>query len=233
MVDQGRLLVHSFHPEEQAFFEQVGLDGAFPDVSNGDLLSVTTQNSGHNKIDVYLQRQIAYEATIDPDAGTVTATATVTLTNSAPAEGLPNDVIGTNPTPATPNLPPLPPGNNALLLALYSPLQLTSATADGTPIGVTPEREFGVNVYSDDVIVPPGGTVTLTFELEGPVDLADGYRLAFGGQPTVNPDQVSVRLAAVDGWTLTGEGELVADGDELRAEWTGPEDRVLRAELTD
>lgn len=233
MVNEGRLLVHSFHPEEQAFFEQVGLDGAFPLAGGGDLLAVTTQNSGHNKIDVYLTRLVDYDATIDPGDGTVTATATVTLVNTAPPGPQPGGVTDTNPVPETPDLPALPPGNNAMIVSLYSPLGLEASSADGAPVEVIAERELGVNVYSQDVIVPPESTVTLTYELLGGVDLADGYRLAYAGQPTVNPDQVSVRLTTVEGWTLTGRRGLEPDGDDLTATWTGPEDRVLRAKLDD
>lgn len=224
MVDQGRLLVHSFRPTEQAFFERVGLDGAFPDAEGGDLLAVTTQNSAHNKGDTFLTRRIDYRATVDPEVGTVEATATVTLVNDAPAGGLPDVLIGVNPTPGTPNLPALPPGTNRMYLSLYTPHALAGAEVDGTDLPVEAQQELGMNVYAQYVDVPPGATVTVTFHLAGGVDLADGYRLTVAGQPTVNPDEVTVAVGAVEGWRI--------DDGELTASWTDAEDHVLTAEVT-
>ena len=155
MVDQGRLMVHSIHDEEQAFFERVGLDGAFPDVADGDLIGVTTQNSGHNKGDSFLTRRLDYRATVDPETGVIEATATLTLENTAPAGGLPDVLIGVNPAPGTPNLPDLPPGTNRMYLSLYSPHALTSADVDGVPFAVDAQQELGVNVYAQYVDVPP------------------------------------------------------------------------------
>ena len=93
MVAQGRLLMNSVVPDEQDFFTRIDLDGALPAV-NGDFLSVTTQNSGNNKIDIFLHRDIAYDVVYDPDTGLVQGEVTVTLRNDAPASGLPLYVIG-------------------------------------------------------------------------------------------------------------------------------------------
>ena len=200
MVDQGRLLVHSFHPDEQAFFDLLGLDGRFPHDDGGDVLAITTQNSVHNKGDSFLTRQVGYEATVDPDTGTVEATATVTLVNEAPAGGLPDVFIGVH--DAVGPEPDLPPGTNVMYLSLYTPHRLSGASVDGAPLDVQAEQEFGLNVYAQFVTVPPGATVTLTFELEGGIDLTDGYRLAVAGQATINPDEVTVDVGLEDGWTV-------------------------------
>jgi hypothetical protein len=230
MVDEGRLLVHSFRDEEQAFFEQVGLDGAFPVEEGSDLLAVTTQNGGHNKGDSFLTRQVDYEATVDPDTGVVEATATVTLVNTAPPAGLPDVLIGVNPSVGTPNLPELPPGTNRMYLSLYSPLTLSSAERDGEPVPVEAQAELGVNVFSQTVDVPPGGTVVLTFHLGGGVDLTEGYRLTVAGQPTINPDEVSIDVGVASGTIDPGRG-FEDDGERVGAAFTGSEDRVLVADL--
>ncbi len=235
MVDQGRLLAHSFHPEEQAFFEQIGLDGTFPRRDGGDVVAVTTTNSAHNKGDSFLTRQVGYEATVDPDTGAVEATATVTLVNEAPAGGLPDVIIGVNEAGGTPNLPDLPPGNNIMYLSLYTPHSLSAASVDGVPLDVEFEQEFGLNVYAQYVTVPPGGTVTVTFELDGGVDLTDGYRLTVAGQPTINPDEVTVDVALDDGWQFddaTGNG-FTEDGNEVTGRWNDSEDHLLLAGITD
>jgi hypothetical protein len=232
MVDQGRLLVHSFHPEEQAFFDRLGLDGAFPQDPGGDLLAVTTSNSGHNKGDSFLTRAIDYEATVDPETGVVEATATVTLTNAAPPGGLPDVVIGVNQTESTPNLPDLPPGTNLMYLSLYSPLALSGAEVDGQDLPVEAQLELGVNVYSQAVQVAPGGTTTVVFHLAGGVDLTHGYRFTWAGQPTINPDEVAVDVGVGQGTIEAGRG-FEQDGDRVRAAWDDGEDHRLTADLQD
>ncbi len=233
MVDQGRLLVHSFHPDEQAFFDLLGLDGRFPHDDGGDVLAITTQNSVHNKGDSFLTRQVGYEATVDPDTGTVEATATVTLVNEAPAGGLPDVFIGVH--DAVGPEPDLPPGTNVMYLSLYTPHRLSGASVDGAPLDVQAEQEFGLNVYAQFVTVPPGATVTLTFELEGGIDLTDGYRLAVAGQATINPDEVTVDVGLEDGWrfdAVAGAG-FTEHGDHVTGSWTDSEDHLLLAGITD
>jgi hypothetical protein len=173
---------------------------------------------------------VAYEAEVDPETGVVEATATVTLTNAAPPGGLPDVLIGVNPSVGTPNLPDLPPGTNRMYLSLYSPLALGSAAVDGQPVPVEAQVELGVNVFSQVVDVPPGATLTLTFELAGGVDLTDGYRLTVAGQPTINPDEVTVDVGTASG-TIRADRGLEDDGDRVRGGWTGSEDRVVTATL--
>ena len=118
VVDQGRLIVYSVHDDEQALMERTGLDGALPPVE-GDFVSLTTQNTGNNKIDMFLERTLDYRATWDPATGRVEATATVELYNGAPASGLPDIVIGSS------DARNLPLGTNLLYVSLYSALPLT------------------------------------------------------------------------------------------------------------
>ena len=61
--------------------QQVGLEGAFPAAEGGDLIALTTNNSANNKIDIFMERSIDYEADFDPETGAMTATATVTDSN--------------------------------------------------------------------------------------------------------------------------------------------------------
>ena len=64
------------------------------ELDGGDGIAVTVDNANGNKIDAYLEMTVDY-APMEPDAqGKLRSTATVTLTNNAPAEGLPNYVIG-------------------------------------------------------------------------------------------------------------------------------------------
>ena len=77
--------------------------------------------------------------------------------------------------------------------------------------------------------------MTVTFELDGGVDLTDGYRLTVAGQPTINPDEVTVDVALDDGWQFddaTGNG-FTEDGNEVTGRWNDSEDHLLLAGITD
>src|SRR5262249_23887586 len=64
-VAERRLMLHSFHPDEQALFQRLGIDGALPPV-DGDFLSVRASNLGLNKIDSYMRRTVTDDVTVDP-----------------------------------------------------------------------------------------------------------------------------------------------------------------------
>jgi hypothetical protein len=191
---------------------------------------VTTQNSAHNKGDSFLRRTVDYEATVDPETGVVQATATVTLVNDAPPGGLPDELIGVNPSEGTPRLPDLPPGTNRMYLSLYSPLSVGSAEVDGAPLPVEAQVELGVNVYSQYVDVPAGGTTTVTFRLGGGIDVSEGYRFTFAGQPTINPDEVTVSVGVASGTIDAGRG-FTPQEDRVTATWTDSEDHRLTADV--
>jgi hypothetical protein len=198
MAREGRLQLHSAHPDEQAFFRRIGAARAFPDPA-GDFLAVVTQNGTGNKIDVFQHRSVRYDARVDPSTGALEATATIAVRNDAPASGLPDYIIGSYPDN------PLPRGTSRLLLWVYSPEALESATLDGAPVELIAQRELGHNVYMAQFDVPPGGTRTLTLELRGGVNLqrSDGeYRLKVWRQATVNPDRTRVAVSAAPGWTV-------------------------------
>ena len=119
-VRQGSIGFWSFDKADQPVLYRLGLADAFPAADGHDLLGVTTQNAANNKIDVYLQRVISDAVTYDPANGAVASRVTITLHNEAPAQGLPNEVIGSYTGSG------LPPGTNETWLTLYSPLGLRS-----------------------------------------------------------------------------------------------------------
>jgi hypothetical protein len=198
MVREGRLQLHSSMADEQAFFRRIGAAREFPDPT-GDFLGVVTLNGTGNKIDVFQHRAVDYDARVDPSTGTVEATATIAVRNDAPASGLPDYIIGSYPNN------PLPRGTSRVLLWVYSPNALESATLDGQPVDLITQQELGHNVYMAQFDVPPGGTRTLALHLRGGIDLQryDGeYRLKVWRQATVNPDRTRVAVTAPEGWTV-------------------------------
>jgi len=206
VMRQGRLLFTTFDAEENAFLDRLGTRGRFAPTPGADYLSVRTADALSNKIDTFLDRVIDHDVAYDPATGEIQATTTVRLTNRAPAGGLPRYVIG--------NDDGLPPGTSRLYLSLYTPLELVDAALDGGPMGVEPQREFGGNVFSQLVTIPPGATVELRFRLRGRQEPGDGYRVDLLAQPLANPDQITVSVASSNPqWGLEGsDGPLTQAG---------------------
>lgn len=198
MLREGRLQIHATREDEQAFLRRIGADGALPEV-RGDFLGVVTQNAGGSKIDVFQHRRVRYAARVDPASGAIDATATVTVRNDAPAGGLPDSVIGSFPDN------PLPLGTSRVMLSVYSPHTLVSASIDGTEAAAVSDRELGRNVYTVQIDVPPGAERVLEVALRGRVGLGaqgDRYRLGLWHQATVNPDRVRIEVRATPGWSV-------------------------------
>lgn len=185
-VEGGHLSVWLRSEEGRALVERLGADGAVPEV-RGDGFGVVTQNAGGGKIDVFMERTIRYEATVDAATGRVRATARIDLRNGAPTGGEPPYLIG--------NLVDAPTGTNRTWLSLYSPLDLVGVNVDGRLVDVDAGRELGRNVWSVFVDIPPGAVATIEVEMGGAVDLSGGtYRWDLLPQTTVRPDRVEATV---------------------------------------
>jgi hypothetical protein len=202
MVSQGRVMMTTFDDAGRAFLTRAGATGAFPRAdARTDFVSLRTSNGGASKIDTFLHRRLDYHVAYAPDTGATTVTATVTFRNDAPAEGLPDYVIGN--TPTAPGVPRQPKGTSLLDYSLYADADLQSVTADGAPIPIQSQSELGHHVYSGRVVLAPGASATLVFSLHGTVS-AGTYRLAALPQPGVTPEQLTVTVDA-GGWVPTAQ----------------------------
>ncbi len=220
VVEGGHLVAYSNDPDAQRLFEQLSVDGGLPDVQ-GDFLGVTVNNAAGNKIDLFLERDITYVADVDLRTGKVDATATVVLRNLAPAQGLPDYIIGNNVDKVSISGESLPLGYSRSFVSIYSPLQLVTARVDGVERLLQAELELGRWVYSGFYDIPPGGSVTVEVELEGVIAGSPDYRLDVVHQPSVNPDALHVKI------DLAGRREDVeAIGLELHGR-TAAADEVL------
>jgi len=188
---EGRLLLHSFHPDEQQLFTELGIDGAIPRV-DGDFLAVTMSNRGENKIDAYLTRQTAYDVRVNAATGEVHATVRVTLHNEAPASGLPKIVIGDNHLEH-------PDGTNTAVVSVMSPLSPEGATVDGQPVPLGPNTEYGVRTYSAALAIPAATTSVLEIQLHGVLPMTDGYRLTAVPRPNVGTEHLAVQVSTDGG----------------------------------
>lgn len=186
-VSERRLMGWSPVPAEQAVMTTLGADGALPVPGTGDAAAVVINNAGNNKIDYYLDGRMAYDVTTGADT-TVRATLTIDLTNTAPAEGEPNYVIG--------NSYGLPTGTNYVYVTGYGALPIRSATVDGVTVPFRSSVEAGLNVASLFVQIPPGGGTTIVFELEGQVaDPAAFTRtVEWRSPPSVRPMPAALTL---------------------------------------
>lgn len=194
---QGHLRMWSPERSEQELFERLGADGSLRLPEGADGFSVVQQNLGNNKLDAYLHRRIDYQATVDVRTGGLRSTLSVQLSNDVPSVHLPPAVVD--------NTRAAPAGTNLATLSLYTRQRVVRATIDGEPLTVGPGTELGIGVWDTSVIrVPPGRSVTVTFELLGSVDLRRGYRFAVLPQPVANPDLVRARVA-LRGGRVRGE----------------------------
>jgi hypothetical protein len=208
VVRAGHLHAYGADPRQQALFERVGLDGALPEV-DGDSFGVVANNAVGNKVDLFLQRAIAYRATWDPDSGELAVRATVRLRNGAPRRGLPDYLIG-SPLPAA-ERPPA--GTNRTFLSIYSPWTLERARLDGEDVGIERQSEAGRYAYSLFLDVPPnGGTRTVTLDLRGDLPSGDGYSLDVTTQPLVHPDQLNLRVDVGGDETVRADAPLLLHG---------------------
>lgn len=200
VASQGRISFWSFHADEQPFLRQLGIDGAFPRPQRGDLVAVTAQNSGNNKIDAYLHTSVSDNVTYDPSNGAVRSALRVHLRNAAPRSGLPPIVID---SPADPGLPS---GTNRTWLTIYSPLALTKVSVDGKAATVSTQPELGVRAYSLYVDVPASRVVTVEAALAGTVRSGSTLPITVRDQPSANPQVITVSVSPIGGWHLTTQG---------------------------
>lgn len=204
VVDQRRLMFTSLDGGEDELFEQLRVNGAFPEPQGGDFFQLVTQNKANNKADLYLHREVDYDTRYDPSTGSVESKVTITLRNDAPSSGLPKAVIGDNDQG-------LPMGTNVVYLSVYSALGLRSASDGNRPVALEYQQELGWSVYSQYLDIPSGGSATLELTLFGTIDAGRAYELRIGSQPTVNRDKVTLHLRSSSDWEITDAPELNVD----------------------
>ncbi len=198
-IASGHVKMWSGDAELQSLFERFGADGSFAFDAPSDAIAVTNLNSGGNKLDAFLERSIDYTATLDPETRAITATATVTLRNTAPATGLSNYVIG--------SVVGDPDGTNRSYVSFYSRHELTRFTVDGVeqqPVEPAVGVQLGWRYVEWQVVIPPGGTTVLTYELSGSVPAGVPYSLEWWQPVTALPDQVTATVTTTSGEPVLG-----------------------------
>jgi Protein of unknown function (DUF4012) len=192
-VSQQRLVAWSSHPEEEALFSLLRMDGALPDPAGGDGVAVVFNNAGNSKIDYLLDGEMVYAVDTSAGDGIVQAELTVTLHNNAPSAGAPGYVIG--------NSSGLPLGTNYLYVSVYAMLPIDSVWVDGKQVAHSPRAEGGYGTGSLFVTIPSKESAVLTVKLAGTVDDVAAFTdtLVWRSPPTVRPMPATV---TVDGTTM-------------------------------
>ena len=157
LVEEHRLVVWTDDPTEEEFLERVGMTGALPALGDDGGFAVMVSNGGNSKIDVYLERTVDV-AIENRDDGQRVLVADVTLTNNAPASGLPRYVIGNNFG--------FPSGTSWLWVNFFGPDGLIAATRNGEPMELDQGVEVGWQTYELYDTMQSGASVTYRLEFE-------------------------------------------------------------------
>lgn len=166
-VGERRIAVWSAVPEDQKLLEETPLAHVLPD-DPSPFAGVVINNLGGNKLDYYLKTRIEYAA--DECRGdTRASTVTVKLTNGVPNEPLPDYVAGAS--GLSPDLGlTLPDGTNVISVRLFGTKgsELSSAILNGERVPAILNTERGHPVYEVQVIITPGQTADIMFQLSEP-----------------------------------------------------------------
>ena len=165
LVEERRLLVWTDDPAERSFLVRIGMLGALPPLDPADGgFSVAVTNASANKIESFLEREVATEVVDGPD-GARRLVADVTLTNGAPSSGYPEYVIG-NPLG-------LPVGTSRLMVTFYGPPIDGGVELDGERIDVATFTESGWLGYRTTVELASGASASFHLEFDLPAPTGD------------------------------------------------------------
>ncbi|HEX9529944.1 MAG TPA: DUF4012 domain-containing protein, partial [Acidimicrobiales bacterium] len=205
------LLAASTDGAEQAGLERLDAAGRMTPVTD-DYVQLVTQNASGNKIDWFQATRLDYRPRVAGDD--LTAQAVITLSDGAPAAGLPPYIIGNALNP------PAPPGSERVYVSLYTPWALKGATLDGRQLLMESQVEAGRHVYSAFVDLPSGGSRTITVQLAGRRAGPRAYHLDVQRQPAVAVTRVRTAVVGDAAWRCVpppaaGAGGAVAGDSPL------------------
>lgn len=167
-LSERRIAVWSADPDDQKMLEETLLAHVLPDDS-APYAGVVINNLGGNKLDYYLRTQIEYAAD-DCRAETRASTVTVKLSNTvSPDAPLTDYVAGSG--GLTPDLLiSVPRGTNITSVRLFATKgsELSSVILNGERVPAIKNMELGHPVFEAQVIIPPGQTADVSFQLSEP-----------------------------------------------------------------
>jgi Protein of unknown function (DUF4012) len=182
-----RLQVWSADPAVQANLAKTAVGGVVP-VTTAPYVGLSIVNGGGNKLDYYLKRSLTWQRT--GCGSTRRTTVTITLTNDAPATGLPPYVTGRIDKHSYPTKP----GDSRLAVSYFATqgTRMNNITVAGRPARGRIGVELGHPVYAIDLELPRGASRTIVLHLTEPA--APGTPVVLR-QPLVNPLDVTLKDA--------------------------------------
>jgi hypothetical protein len=161
--NQNRLQVWSADPAVEKVLAATSYGGAIP-TDNRPFSGLVLINNASGKLDYYLTRTLDYQRS--GCGSTRDVLVTITLTNNAPAAGLPPYVLGRLDRHDS----SVKPGDNRTLLDYYASngALLLSATLNGKPTGMAVANDLNHVIFRDDIELPRGQTQTLVLHLQEP-----------------------------------------------------------------
>ena len=191
-ITERRIAVWSASPNEQQLLEETPLAHTLPS-DEEPYAAVVVNNLGGNKLDYYLDAQVEYAAD-DCRGETRATTVNVTLDNNAPSESLP-DYVASASGLSSDLLIAVPKGTNITSLRLYATkgAELSSAILNGERVPAIINTELGHPVFEVQVIIPPGQSAEVSFQLSEPT-VAGSARVP--SQPLVDSFEPKVSVPA-------------------------------------
>lgn len=162
-ASESRLLAWSADPRVEAVLEQSNYAGTIPD-DPSPFAGLVLNNAAAGKLDFYLTRSLAYART--GCGATRDVVVTYTLTNNAPASGLPYYVAGRLDHPPASARP----GDNHTIADYYATrgALLESVTVNGRAATAAVESDRGHPIFRLDLQLPRGTTQTVELHLREP-----------------------------------------------------------------
>lgn len=191
LANEGRVLAYATRPNEQQFFDTLGLTGDIRSRTSSDTVVVSLNNASGNKIDYFLSGETTYDVALptSPTASDAKGTLTIRLSNNSPVSGYPDYVIG--------NLVGLPRGFSRLILTCLTALEPTAITVNTVQQPLNRRVEADLHAVDIFVDLPPGESLTIVLSLGGALPkLAgdrDGYTLTTRAASTAAQWNTSVR----------------------------------------
>src|SRR5664280_968148 len=179
-----RLLVWSADPAVQADLALTSVASIIP-TTTAPYVGLSIVNGGGNKLDYYLDRSLTWQRS---GCGPTRKTAvTITLTNNAPASGLPPEVTGRNDTHSY----PVKTGDNRLIVSYFATqgALLNDITVAARPGIGRMGSQLGHPVYTVAVELPRGTSRTIVIHLREPAGAGPPIVLR---QPLVRPLHVTL-----------------------------------------
>jgi hypothetical protein len=196
LANERHLMAWSRDTAEEAVFERTGLAGGFPPDRLPILAAV--QNSGANKLDVYVREGIFVDLSLS--GRDFSGTLTVTIDNFTDTRGLPPYVVGPN------EGLDVPAGTYVGLVSVWFPggTQIVSVGGDATPSFAGNDGGYTVSVSSIEVPGSQRRVATIAFRGSLAADLKV-FPLTVLPQPRADPAGLRVTAHLGPGWSGTSQ----------------------------